>query len=146
MGADMRVVTELDRWTLLHRALVSATRQIDAAIIGRVIELGVDVHAADRNGWTALHFAARAKNVDVMRVLLDAGADPNALTTDGLTPLRRTFDSKPYSRDAIELLVARGADVDRVVPGKKHSDRSFGELVLHGANLPLRDAFGPRRA
>ncbi|XP_046553435.1 caseinolytic peptidase B protein homolog isoform X1 [Haliotis rubra] len=43
----------------------------------RLIKLGVDVNARHPLGWTALHVAAMNKHKEAVRVLLEAGADPN---------------------------------------------------------------------
>lgn len=46
--------------------------------------------ARDGSGYTALHYAARAGNADVVALLLGAGADPNATTcSGGASPLHR---------------------------------------------------------
>lgn len=38
-------------------------------------------------GMSALHLAARRGSVESIRVLLEAGADPNDITTERTTPL-----------------------------------------------------------
>jgi len=45
------------------------------------------VDLQDPNGWTPLHEAARAGHVEVMEYLLEQGADINALSHGGDTPL-----------------------------------------------------------
>jgi uncharacterized protein YegJ (DUF2314 family) len=40
------------------------------------------------NGWTLLHKEAAAGNAAAVQVLLDAGADPGAVSDNGLTPLQ----------------------------------------------------------
>jgi len=45
----------------------------DATLAGRLISRGADVNLADKNGWTALHFAAQAQSAAVAALLLDAG-------------------------------------------------------------------------
>lgn len=46
--------------------------------------------ARDGSGYTALHYAARAGNAEVVALLLGAGADPNATTcSGGASPLHR---------------------------------------------------------
>lgn len=42
----------------------------------------------DERGWTALHHDALAGNVAIVKILLDAGADRDARTDHGMTPLR----------------------------------------------------------
>ena len=46
-----------------------------------------DVRVADQAGFTALHFCAYANAVDTCRILLDKGADINAKSTKGYTPV-----------------------------------------------------------
>jgi prolyl 4-hydroxylase len=46
------------------------------------------IHAKDENGWQPIHEAARGGHVDVVRLLVENGADLNAKTADeGGTPL-----------------------------------------------------------
>ncbi len=47
----------------------------------------VDIEARSESGETALHSASRDKSREVARILLDAGADVNALDNHGSTPL-----------------------------------------------------------
>ena len=44
--------------------------------------------ARDERGWTLLHHEALAGNTATVKVLLEAGADPNAVTDRGMTPLQ----------------------------------------------------------
>ena len=44
--------------------------------------------ATDDRGWTLLHQEALAGSVPTVKVLLEAGADRNAMTHDGMTPLQ----------------------------------------------------------
>jgi uncharacterized protein len=46
------------------------------------------VSAKDDRGWTFLHQEALAGSTACVKVLLEAGADPNAVTNHGLTPLQ----------------------------------------------------------
>lgn len=60
------------------------------ALIGR----GVDLTAKDSNGDTALHLAAaEIGNSDIVRMLLEAGANVNGTGTEGAIPLHQAADS-----------------------------------------------------
>ena len=74
----------------------------------------LDANSADTaaDGWSPLIWAARAGRVEVMTLLLDAGADPNR--PDGLqgwTPLMHAQHVR--QEGAARLLVDRGADTTR---------------------------------
>lgn len=52
-----------------------------------LLESGADVTVRDGYGRTPLHWAAEAGNMDVVRLLIEAGADPAAAAADGSLPL-----------------------------------------------------------
>ena len=63
----------------------------------------------------ALHAAIDLVDIDVLSLLLDRGADVNALCNGGLTPLLRLVSLEPLSRQHVNmttLLIDRGADVE----------------------------------
>ena len=68
------------------------------------------VHATNRAGQTLLHFAAGHDRLDVVRMLLEADADPNAADEDGRTPLHVTVQRG--NADVTRALLEHGADVD----------------------------------
>ena len=62
----------------------------DVSAVRLFIAAGMDIHARDDNGWTALMNAAWADHVEVVGLLLESGADLNALVgrADGLDACR----------------------------------------------------------
>ena len=86
-GLDPLVVTEGDKWNLLHRANVNVLRPATPAFLQYLIDLGVDVNARDCDGWTPLHKAGYRGHVKAVKALLEAGADRTLLTGAGLTAL-----------------------------------------------------------
>jgi len=67
----------------------------------------VRVRFADEYGKTGLHWAAEKNQLETARMLLDAGADIEAVTAWGATPL--DWAATMGSVDVGELLLARGA-------------------------------------
>ncbi len=71
---------------------------------------GADVHATAKNSFKVrpVHAAAASKNLDVLRAVLEAGADPNVPQQLGFVPLHEAATSG--NRAMAELLIAHGAD------------------------------------
>ena len=110
--------------------MFSAAERGDAGTVNSTLKFGASVHT--RLGFwdryeTALHRAALYRRAEVVRVLLDNGADVNAWTEgrDG-TPL--TYAILGGDVGIVKLLLARGANVNaRDVRGQR------------GLSLAIRD-------
>ncbi len=67
-----------------------------------------------RDGRTPLHWAARMNHTDVVRLLIERGADVSAVSENGNTPLHEalwyTMERYP-TREFVETLVLAGADL-----------------------------------
>ena len=55
-------------------SLIRAAKEGDTETVKTLLAAGADVHAKDRDGWTALMFAAVKGHTDIVRVLRQAGA------------------------------------------------------------------------
>lgn len=71
-----------------------------------------DVNKLDQFIWTPLHHAACAGHVELVELLLEAGADVDALALNGATPLMRAIQSSRPS--CVDVLLKAGADVNAV--------------------------------
>jgi len=107
-------------------------------------------------GDTGLHLAAAALRLDEARLLLRAGADPNAANRRGATPLHYACDPRPksavaWSRESqarlIRLLAEHGADLERPDRGgatplhravRARSPEAVGQLLALGAQPSCR--------
>jgi ankyrin repeat protein len=63
-------------------ALPVVAREEPAWRVRANLLVGADVNEADVGGWTALHWAAQRGDLDMMRLLIDGGADVNARSKD----------------------------------------------------------------
>lgn len=71
-------------------------------------DVNVEIGGGVFKGFRPLHFALfRRRSLAVLRVLLDAGANPNLAAANGQTPL--TLALRLGRREAIDLLLAHGA-------------------------------------
>lgn len=78
----------------------------DSSTAGLLIFLGVRAPRMDR--LTPIMFAARAGHREAVRVLIEAGADVNALAPDGTSVLELAIANAQY--DTASLLLEKGAD------------------------------------
>ncbi|MHB9134068.1 MAG: ankyrin repeat domain-containing protein [Armatimonadota bacterium] len=117
------MVTRLGRWGLLLALVLVlgaawAGEIHDAAKAGDTVKLEALLKADDKlltakddNGLTPLHWAAAAGKISVVQLLLDKGADVNAVDTSGRTPLHGAAGNG--QKDIIEkLLLPKGAKLD----------------------------------
>ena len=130
--------------------------------IKKLISDGVNPNAADSNGRTAMHVAARSGANQALKVLLEGGGNPNAIDRYGETPLHIGADaSSPILLEQESALVMRvllefGADPnwenhDGNTPlhvaahTHGHYQRTIGILLRSGAevNVTNRDGNTP---
>lgn len=74
------------------------------------LALGTDIHARDKRGRTALHWAARKGTPAHIARLIDAGAVINSPDNNGWTPLHWAAEFGKI--DNLEMLARSGGDVD----------------------------------
>src|SRR5262249_21995062 len=107
--------TSYNGWTALHWAACSGNRAIvgpvletrlecfkashdnislnggnskgHEAVASLLLNMGVSPHTRNKNGQTALHWAAASGNDTIIKLLLAHGADPNARDNYGSAPL-----------------------------------------------------------
>jgi uncharacterized protein len=114
--------------------------------VKEIIVRGGDVNGFDEIGGTPLCLATTKNNLEIVRLLLEAGANPNLADDCGRLPL----DSG--SSDITALLIEAGADVDTqnidgrtdlmVTAGGWGRLQKMKVLLEAGANINVRDKNG----
>jgi len=100
--------------------------------------LDVEMVQKEQKGYHAIHFAAASKDnaKELLTVLLDAGADINALNENGQTALHIAVFWNNV--EAVQLLVDRGAD--KTIKNK--SGRTAEQLAIHYDYVDVMKVFG----
>ena len=93
----------------LHLAV--CCKDADLSFIEHLIQKGADVNFKNTSdGWRSLHYAISCGSDDMARLLIEQGADVNAIADDGTTPL--ILAAKNDSVFIAKLLLEKGADVN----------------------------------
>ena len=103
-------------FTPLHRATEFGRLQV----VQLLIKHNADIHGLTISGLSPLHMAATPYNmdnqIDIMQILLDHGANPNARDINNATPLRRSsWSGTRLLKGTVEgtrLLLKHGAIID----------------------------------
>ena len=156
--------------------LFDAVRHGNAGEVGRLLDGEPALLGARRSGVSAILFAVYVRHPGIARLFLDRGADPdvfeasatgevgalerlltedpsraNAVAEDGFTPLGLAAFFR--HRDALRLLLARGAEVNRASRNSQrvaplHSAIAGGDegivadLLARGADVHARQDLG----
>lgn len=132
-GADVDS-KDLDGATALHLSMASK----DPHVIVSLIKKGANVNAVDENKNTPLIHASDYMNPTAMRIILEAGADPNMKNTSDLAAI--DFLAEKYSdenaQECLDILIEHNA----VVP-----DHIRDELLSHGLKIKERKRNGGRK-
>jgi uncharacterized protein len=92
------------------------------AIVRRLVDLGADVNEVGPFGWTALHAAVYQGRDEIIKILMENGANPNIMDIFGQTPLSiayaivtegmgDNYNQTPriFRKDTADLLLSFGA-------------------------------------
>jgi ankyrin repeat protein len=122
--------------------VVAADRSNDPALLELLVRVGgLDVNEPDVDGFTCLHMCASSEHYRVLRWLINAGADVDAVTALGQTPLLIACICR--LTECALMLIAAGADVNVDSSGRTachHAIRGNAVGITHalvaaGANV-----------
>jgi ankyrin repeat protein len=142
-GADPHAVAKRH-----YRVFIAAVGREHLELVRSMLEdHGADVHLADDKGIQAVHSAATTRNISMLELLIEHGADINAQSPRG-TPLLMAVDSN--EPETASFLLERGADPNGARDGWSpltaavdlNSTEMIQALLDHGANVMFKDSDG----
>jgi ankyrin repeat protein len=111
------VIKDRDGRNELLNAIFSKNMELSISLI----ESGeFDLEDKDNNGFTALHAASSSLLPDIVKKLIENGADVNSIDGWGNPPIQRALGNKPENSSIIDILLASGADI-HIVNGSGNS-------------------------
>lgn len=129
-------------------SLFEAAAVGDAAVVRRRLAEGWEIEDRSNDGYAPLHLAAYFGQLEVARLLLERGADRNAVAANDsrVTPLHSAVSAR--HRDLAGLLLALGASANAVQKGgwtplhtaAHNGDEAIVDLLLLRGADPTRPA------
>jgi len=135
-GADVNI---------FHYAVTGDTRNVEK-ILNRNTKLS---NKRNKDGYTPLHLAAAFGKTNMVKLLINRGANIKAKTKEGITPLYSAASSGKVK--ILDLLIKKGADPNsRNKHGKtplfaaveSGNGRVVAFLIKNGVNINLKDKYG----
>jgi ankyrin repeat protein len=150
LGAGVALVvasTGLVRAAPPDLRLLEAVKRQDATEIAALVKSRVDVNAPHPDGTTALHWASYHDDVRTVETLIRAGANVNATTDTGITPLWiscNTNASVAIVRQLLEAganpnLAPNTGETPLMWCARAGAVESVKALVAHGAKVDARE-------
>ena len=125
-----------DNRTDLHLAIIEHDSDLAIKLIE---EGGVDLNAQDSLGFTPLHYSGQERNIEVTKMLVNKGANPNLTDNYGNNPLWRSLGGDSQCNEIIKILLDAGSDpahendsgvsvISHVTKLKSHKNRHMFDL------------------
>lgn len=91
--------------------LFEACQQGDLEKARHALQNGIFPNVRNEEGWMPLHYAAENGYDEIISLLLEAGADVNALNSAGFTPFQVLMICEHYSPVVVSRMIRAGAKV-----------------------------------
>ena len=139
----------VDSGNPFHRVVNYGSYDGDATM-RLLIERGADIERR-KNGFTPLMSAVRDQDINSVKLLLEKGADVNAIDNQGWSVLVHSFFFHMHNCEHVEVvraLVSAGADMDHqalTVALNKYCIDALEIMVDAGADLSVLDDDGRKK-
>ena len=124
-------IADNDGDACLHAA---AAADCSKETLQEVIECGADVNAVNKRGRTALLLNCFYRQMDSVKILLKAGADPTIADEEGFSCIHAAIDGQ-CSTDILQALIHHGAHIDAA---RKDGTNAFLRACKTGQSESVR--------
>lgn len=112
--------------------LFNACRTGDTSLVSRLLAAGVSIDQRDSNGLTPLLWACDEEKTEMIKLLLNSGADPNAVSYRQSSPMGTIFASQVlHGKDVedfpelIKLFIKLGAEPGKILKASEKWDEEL---------------------
>ena len=124
VGCEVKTLSEVDR------SLITASKKGKIVTVKKLLAVGADVNAKNKNGDTPLNYAAFLGHKEIVELLVANGANVNAKGLANWTPLH--LAARNRNGEIVELLIENGAYLNTYTSpgfGGTPLDVSDGEIA-----------------
>ncbi len=117
---------------LANKDLLDAIEHQNVGLVLELLRQGADVNAASQNGWTPLMLAILFGSENLVKLLLNNGADPNLSTASEENPCRSPL-AVAISNGRVEmvkLLILHNANTQSISCGEQTALKLAHKLAL----------------
>jgi ankyrin repeat protein len=107
-------------------------------MVRALVTQGCDINVRLKNGHTPLSFAVHYQNLEVIKALLDLGADPTQSRAgrDNCTPLDDAILNMSHGGDTVVVDILLASDKCLINCGKDPLHTAFSHVLMKAATLP----------
>lgn len=121
-------------------------------LLTSILDLGYNINCVTSvllNKLTCLHYAVQGRNIEILKILLGRGADPDLQTAEGCTPLHMALNIG--LEEAAVLLIRAGAsyrlwnfylECPWFLAIRRRQCKAIKEMILEGANASIKNYAG----
>ena len=116
--------------------LINAASMGNIKVLQFVIDCGANIDFQDKIGYSALHFAAQNRLIEITDLLIEKGANVNVRDIHGNSPIWTAIFNAKDDFTIVKKLYKAGADIETKNKHDK-SPKDFGETVYKDKFMQL---------
>ena len=108
-GSDPNILNKMNRYCLLD----ALDKKLSANIIDKLIKVTKDLNQEDRAGIRPIYYSVIHSRVDILNMLISAGAKPYNIGNNNLLHYVYVYSDPETYRNLTEILIKSGVDINK---------------------------------